>query len=237
MADIATLNEMETATIDRPSIPFILPTLRYGFAALEPAMSEITLRTHFGKHHAKYVEVTNRLLAEANKPFGDLESVIKYAYREGGGTLFNNAAQAWNHGFFWESMSAGDAVPSGAVADALALSPESVESCKARFIAAGISHFGSGWLWLVVDDGNVSVMTTHDAGSLAAMTKLTPLLVCDLWEHAYYLDYKQDRAAWLGQWWDHLANWAFANAQLGAALGRGNKWRYPVAGRDRTDLT
>jgi Fe-Mn family superoxide dismutase len=207
---------------------FALPHLGYDYGELEPVMSEATLRTHYGKHHAKYVENVNRLLDEQCKPIHFLEDVIRDAAHHDETGLFNNAAQAWNHGFFWESMAVHPTPIGGLLAGAVTSAFSNLDTMRSRFIAEGTGHFASGWVWLVAKGSTLSVISTHDAATALTGDGLTPLLVCDLWEHAYYLDYRQDRAAWLAAWWDQLANWSFAERQYGAALGRVESWRYPV---------
>lgn len=206
----------------------ILPDLPYRLGALEPVISAATLRTHHGKHHARYVEVTNALLGEARETATDLEEVIGEAGRRGATKLFNNAAQALNHGFYWTCMApAGSRTTSPG--HALPAAFGDIEALRATFLAEGAGHFGSGWVWLTSVDGKVGVVTTHDGNSAFRMHGHTPLLVCDVWEHAYYLDHKNDRAAYLAGWWDKLVDWAFVERQHAASVGRGGAWRYPTA--------
>jgi Fe-Mn family superoxide dismutase len=184
---------------------FILPELPYAYDALEPAMSAETLRLHHDKHHAKYVETTNSLVEGSSE---SLEDVVRRA----SGKLFNNAAQAWNHAFFWEAMSPTPGKPI----------PEVDADVRKRFIEEGVNHFASGWVWLAKGPDGLEVLSTHDGDNLLKRTELTPLLVCDLWEHAYYVDYRNDRKAFLEAWFDKLANWEFAARQLE------KPWRYPA---------
>jgi len=204
-----------------------LPPLPYAYDALEPTISETTLRTHHDKHHARYVEVANGLLAGSAAQAASLEEIVTKAWLRSDQKLFNNAAQAFNHGFYWACMSPRASAPSGDFARLL----ESTFSgeLRSRFIAEGLAHFGSGWVWLVSSLGVLSIVTTHDGDSVVRMPGATPLLVCDLWEHAYYLDHRNDRAAYLQGWWDRLADWSFAKNQQQAALGRSAPWRYPAA--------
>lgn len=210
------------------ALAFVLPPLPYGIEDLKPILSAETLRIHHGKHHARYVETLNRLLAEQNFSVNTLEEIIRIALGSGAQGLFNNAAQAWNHSFFWESMSPKASRPSGLLADAISSTFGSVEALGQRFIAEGTSHFGSGWVWLVARRNGLEVLSTHDAGVPNLEDGVMPLLACDVWEHAYYIDYRQDRAGWLAAWWDRLANWRFAERQYGAMLGHGEPWRYPA---------
>lgn len=216
---------------DTDTLQFELPPLPYGLGDLEPILSAETLEIHHGKHHARYVETLNRLLSEQNFSAHSFEEIIRIAHGSGALGLFNNAAQAWNHGFFWESMRAKTSQPGGLLADAIAAAFGNVEALGKRFIAEGTGHFGSGWVWLVAKRDKLEVVSTHDAGSPILEDGVTPLLACDVWEHAYYIDYRQDRANWLSGWWDTLANWHFAEQQYGAALGRGEPWRYPAPKR------
>lgn len=207
---------------------FKLPGLPYGYGALTPVISETTLRTHHGKHHARYVEVTNGLLAQASRALEPLEDVIVQASRDGSHKLFNNAAQAWNHGFFWECMRAGGAQPPFELMQTINQAFGGLPQLRDAFIAEGVGHFGSGWVWLTARDGELSVLSTHDAGVPITVPGVSPLLVCDLWEHAYYLDHKNDRAGYLGAWWDLLVNWNFVADQYDASEGRRQAWRYPA---------
>lgn len=207
---------------------FKLPPLPYAPSALAPTISETTMRTHHGKHHAKYVETTNALVAAANRRFDSLEAVVRHAAEAKDAKLFNNAGQAWNHAFFWCCMAPGANKPSGALLKAIEAGFGDLEKLKASFVREGAGHFGSGWVWLVADGAALSVITTHD-GDTALLRDATPLLVCDLWEHAYYLDHKNDRAGFLDGWWDRLVDWHFVSAQFDAARGRRERWSYADA--------
>jgi Fe-Mn family superoxide dismutase len=207
---------------------FILPDLPYASGALAPVISEATLLTHHGKHHARYVESTNALLANGDASPATLEDVVRRAAR-GDTSLFNNAAQAWNHAFFWRCMRPGGAPVPDALAAAVALAFGDQAGLRSEFLAKGAAHFGSGWLWLVARGAVLSVISTHDAGSPLVDPGLTPLLVCDLWEHAYYLDHRNDRTGFLIAWWDQLVDWSFVGAQLDAAIADEAGWRYPEA--------
>jgi len=207
---------------------FILPKLPYDYAALEPMMSADTLHTHHDKHHKTYVEKTNELAKKAGLDGRALEEVVRDAQRKGDAKLFHNAAQAWNHAFFWESMTPTPSSPAGALKAALTKSFGDLAAFEAAFITEGAEHFGSGWVWLAAGSDGVKVLSTHDADDILIRDGLFPLLVCDLWEHAYYLDYKNDRKAFLGRWLAGCANWAFAERQLDAATGDGLGFRYPA---------
>ena len=220
---------------------FILPKLPYAFSALEPAMSADTLHTHHDKHHRTYVEKTNELAAKAGLEGRALEDVVREAHRKGDGKLFHNAAQAWNHAFFWESMTPRAAAPTEALSAAIGRSFGGFDAFRDAFISEGVEHFGAGWVWLVTGSQGLKVISTHDADDTLIRDGLFPLLVCDVWEHAYYLDYKNDRKAFLQRWLGEVANWAFAERQLAAADGKGDGFRYPAgvasedAANDRTE--
>jgi len=203
-----------------------LPPLPYPYDALQPALSERTLETHHDKHQAHYVETTNALARKAGRPTNSLEDLIRDAASSENRELFNNAAQAWNHAFFWICMTPERGRPGPALSEAIAAQFGGEDSLRQRFIEEGGGHFGSGWVWLAAEGGRLKVFSTHDAGT-AALGEATPLLVCDLWEHAYYLDHRNDRAGFLALWWDRLANWDFADHQFAAHLGAGAPWAYP----------
>jgi Fe-Mn family superoxide dismutase len=211
-----------------------LPDLPYAHDALEPVISETTMRLHHGKHHAKYVQVANSLIAGDGHPSACLEELIRHAALAGDRKLFNNAAQAWNHAFFWRSMTPRRAAPKGPLAEAIARLFGVVEGLRKAFVDDGAAHFGSGWVWLAAEDGRLSVFSTHDADTVVTRD-LMPLLVCDLWEHAYYLDHRNDRAGYLEAWWDRLANWDFAEGQFAADRGQGVGWRHPLPGEGLRD--
>ena len=201
---------------------FPLPPLPYGYDSLAPTLGDTTLHIHHDKHHARYVTVLNEILAKSGEKPETLEAVILQASAAGDKKSFNNAGQAWNHGFFWESMTPAYEAPSGELLAAIETAFGDLETLKAKFVAEGVGHFGSGWVWLLAKDGVLSVASTHD-GITALETGATPLLVCDLWEHAYYLDYKNDREGFLKVWFDKLVNWPFVAKQLA-----GEAWAYPA---------
>jgi Fe-Mn family superoxide dismutase len=204
-----------------------LPPLPYAHNALEPVMSATTLRTHHGKHHAKYVETANSLAQAEGLAGQPLEEVIRRAAMAPDRRLFNNAAQAWNHAFFWNSMAPHPSAAGGALLAAIRHAFGDPDKLREAFVAEGAGHFASGWVWLVAQDGRLSVISTHDADTVVTRG-LTPLLVCDVWEHAYYLDHTNDRAGFLGVWWDRLANWDFAARQFSAERREGEAWTYPT---------
>lgn len=209
---------------------YSLPKLPYTEEALEPAMSRVTVATHYGKHHKKYVDNVNDALAKKPIPAETMEAIVHYAAANQERGLGNNAGQAWNHGFYWESMAdKPTGAPSGAFAEAVAASFGDLAKLREAFIAEGVAHFGSGWVWLLADrQGALKVASTHDGECAVTIPGVTPILVCDLWEHAYYLDFKNDRKGFLETWWDKLVNWRFAEAQFDAARAGEAGWRYPL---------
>jgi Fe-Mn family superoxide dismutase len=208
---------------------FPLPNLPYAYDALSPVMSERTLHFHHDKHHATYVKTLNEMLGKTRQSPASVEEVIASSAKSGEAKLFDNAAQAWNHAFFWVAMTPARQQPSGDLARAIDGAFGDLASLKKTFVTEGAGHFGSGWVWLTADrSGALNVISTHDADDTATHPELTPLLVCDLWEHAYYLDHQNDRKAFLEAWFDALPNWDFAASQLAASkLGR-SPWRYPA---------
>jgi Fe-Mn family superoxide dismutase len=187
---------------------FSLPELAYPMNALAPHLTAETLEYHYGKHHKTYVDNLNKLVAGKPEERTSLEAIIRSA--EIGSALFNNAAQAWNHAFYWNSMRpGGGGAPRGALLDAIKRDFGSVEKARAELAAAATGHFASGWAWLVARDGKVAVRTTHDA-DLPMRHAETALLTIDVWEHAYYIDFRNARAKYIEAFLGHLANWDFA---------------------------
>lgn len=208
---------------------FKLPPLPYPENALAPAISATTMATHYGKHHATYIKNLNAALAEKPDAPTRLEEVVRAAAKEKG-PLFNNAAQAWNHAFFWNALSPEAQQPGGDLKAAIDRDLKSYQGFHDEFVDAGLKQFGSGWAWLVSDTkGALSIRKTHDAETPITEAGITPLLVCDVWEHAYYLDYKNDRGAFLKAYVEKLANWRFAEAQYAAAKSGGKgAWVFPT---------
>jgi superoxide dismutase, Fe-Mn family len=208
---------------------FVLPDLPYPYDALEPVMSDKTLHFHHDKHHATYVKTVNELVNATVEASRSLEDIVRGAARSGNKKLFNNAAQAWNHGFFWVAMTPTAEPPPAELASAISAAFGDLKGLKQKFVEEGAAHFGSGWVWLAADRaGKLEVRSTHDADDTLTKENLTPLIVCDLWEHAYYLDHQNDRKGFLEAWFDALPNWTFAARQLAAAHGDGEPWRYPA---------
>jgi Fe-Mn family superoxide dismutase len=218
---------------------FELPDLPYDHAALEPVISRATMHLHHEKHHQTYFDTTNKLLAEAGRTPASLEEVVREAAGDAASKkLFNNAAQAWNHTFFWNAMAPKAGQPSGALSSAIARDFGGVAALKTRFVEEGATHFGSGWVWLAAEGETIKVISTHDGDDLLTHSGLIPLIVCDLWEHAYYLDHKNDRKAFLTAWFDSLPNWALADRQYAAARGEAEPWKHPApVARDQGTAT
>ncbi|MFM5929931.1 MAG: superoxide dismutase [Novosphingobium sp.] len=198
-----------------------LMPLPYEIDALEPAISAETLKVHHGKHHKAYVDKTNELVAGTELEGKPLEAIIDAARGENT-KLFNQAAQVWNHAFYWHSLAPKSAKPEGALADAITADFGSMEDLIEKLIEEGVAHFGSGWAWLVEKGGKLAIISTHDA-DLPTEKAGNPLLVLDVWEHAYYLDRKNDRKAYLTSA-SGAINWAFAAENL----ERGSRWTYPA---------
>ncbi len=187
-----------------------LPALPYAMDALAPHISKETLEYHYGKHHQAYVTNLNNLIKGTEFENASLEDIVK----KSSGGIFNNGAQVWNHTFYWNSMKPnGGGAPAGAVADKIKAKWGSFEQFKEAFSKAGATNFGSGWTWLVKKaDGSVDIVNTSNAGNpMTGGDK--PLLTCDVWEHAYYIDYRNARPKYLEAFWN-LVNWDFANQNL-----------------------
>lgn len=187
-----------------------LPDLPYAMDALKPHISPETLEFHYGKHHQAYVTNLNNLIPGTAHAEQSLEDIITSA--EGG--IFNNAAQIWNHTFYWNSLSPnGGGSPSGDIATAIDKSFGSFDSFKEQFTKAAATLFGSGWAWLVQKhDGSLAIIQTSNA-ECPLTDGVKPLLTCDVWEHAYYIDYRNARPKYIESWWN-LVNWDFANSNL-----------------------
>lgn len=191
---------------------FELPALPYEKNALEPHISAETLEYHYGKHHQTYVDKLNAAVEGTENAGKSLEDIIKSA--DGG--LFNNAAQVWNHTFYWNCMSPnGGGEPAGALADAINSKWGSFDKFKEAFTNSAIGNFASGWTWLVkTSDGGVDIVNTDDAETPVTHEGVTPLLTVDVWEHAYYIDYRNARPKYMEAFWA-LVNWDFAAKNFG----------------------
>jgi len=196
--------------------PFTLPPLPYDVSALEPYISSRTLTLHHEKHHGGNVQMLNKLVKDMPYASQDVESIIRASAGNPEQTgIFNNAAQMWSHDFFWHSMKPGGGdAPTGKLGESINSAFGSFASFKDQFIHTGISHFGSGWLWLVADDeGQFKVVSTPNA-HVPMLDSQTALLTTDLWEHSYYLDYQNRRQEYLTAFIDKLVNWDFAEENL-----------------------
>jgi Fe-Mn family superoxide dismutase len=195
---------------------FTLPALPYAQDALEPYLSARTMGFHYGKHHQAYVDNLNKLVAGTPWAAGpSLEKVVlESAVKADKAAVFNNAAQAWNHDFFWRSMKpGGGGRPVGRLMDLMGKSFGGFDEFKNAFVTAAVAQFGSGWVWLVQEGDVLKIVKTSNADTPIAHGQ-TVLLTCDVWEHAYYLDYQNRRKDFVEAFVDHLANWEFAASQL-----------------------
>ena len=197
--------------------PFTLPPLPYADTDLAPVISQNTLGFHYGKHHQGYVTKLNELVAGKDWAKKTLEECMKGTFGSENTGIYNNSAQVWNHTFYWNSMkkAGGGAPPSGKLADAIKAAFGDHEGFKTEFAKVATSQFGSGWAWLVNNGGKLSVVKTPNADNPLVLNLGTPLLVVDVWEHAYYLDYQNKRADYVAAFLDKLVNWDFAAKNLG----------------------
>lgn len=191
------------------------------YADLGDAVSAETLSFHHGKHHKTYIDKMNAAIEGTAHDSAALEAVVAAARGNDQG-LFNNAAQTWNHGFYWLSMTNDDTAPSADLAAKIDAAFGSMDDLKAQLKARGAGHFASGWVWLAEKDGTLSIEETHDGDTLAD-SSFNPLLVIDVWEHAYYIDHRNARPAYLDAVVEGKLNWAFADENL----ARGSAWVYP----------
>jgi Fe-Mn family superoxide dismutase len=197
-----------------------LPPLPYDYAALEPHVSRRTLEFHHDKHHRAYVDKVNALTAGTDLADKDLPAIIAAARDRGDQGLLNQAGQAWNHDFLWRSMSPnGGGAPTGRLAELLDRDLGGIEGFRKAFAKEGAGHFASGWAWLVLDGDKLAVTSLHDGDAPVGKAGITPLATCDLWEHAYYLDYQNRRPDFLAAFLEHLIDWEFAAANLAATSG------------------
>lgn len=197
---------------------FLLPDLPYDYCALEPYMSAPTLEFHHDKHHAGYVTNLNQLIEATELADRTLEQVIQTtSHNLAYSSVFNNAAQVWNHTFFWNCMKPnGGGIPTGFLGDSLDAAFGGFEQFKKKFTMAGVTQFGSGYAWLVLDKGQLKVVKTANAMN-PLVNQQVPILTCDVWEHAYCLDYQNRRPDFLQTFLDHLVNWDFVARQFGRA--------------------
>ncbi|GET39269.1 superoxide dismutase [Microseira wollei] len=197
---------------------FTLPDLPYAANALEPYMSANTFSFHHAKHHAAYVTNLNNLIKDTELADKSLEEIVTTSFGDPAKAgIFNNSAQVWNHTFFWNSMKpGGGGAPTGAIADKINADFGSYDKFKEAFKTAAATQFGSGWAWLVLENGTLKVTKTPNAENPVVHGQ-TPLLTLDVWEHAYYLDYQNRRPDFIATYLDNLVNWDFANQNMAAA--------------------
>jgi Fe-Mn family superoxide dismutase len=205
-------------------MPFTLPDLPFAKDALGPHMSAETLDYHHGKHHKAYVDKTNGMLAEKGLTDASLIEVIKAAKEKGDKGLFNNSAQIWNHSFFWQCLApAGSTRPSGRLRDLISESFGDEQAMLDKLATESVNHFASGWGWLVLNNGKLEVTSLHDADT-PAVHGLVPLLTIDVWEHAYYIDYRNERPKFVKSVLENIINWDFVAQNLdGKGLDRADQ--------------
>jgi Fe-Mn family superoxide dismutase len=205
-------------------VPFVLPDLPYAPDAFGSTISAETFEYHHGKHHKAYVDKTNELAAKAGLEGRKLSEVILAAKEQGNKALFNNAGQLWNHSFYWQSLSPAAQQPTGELAERIAADFGSTEALVAKLAEEGAGHFASGWAWLVLAGDKLQVTSLHDADTPVAHPDLTPLLTVDVWEHAYYIDYRNARPKYLEAVLNKALAWDFAAANLdGGGVSRADQ--------------
>lgn len=186
------------------------PALPYSIDALQPHVSQKTLEFHYGKHHKAYVDKLNAAIVDTVYAQQTLETIILDSHSAADAAVFNNAAQAWNHTFLWNSMAPnGGGEPSGALADAIDQRFGNLAAFRDAFKQSALGQFGSGWTWLVATPEGLDIINTGNAET-PVTSSAVPLLTLDVWEHAYYLDYQNKRDAYIDAFLDHLINWDFA---------------------------
>ena len=198
----------------KPTGPFQLPALPWDQAALEPVTSARTIGLHYGKHHKTYVDKLNELVAGTKYAELSLEQVVQQSANDAEAKkIFNNAAQHWNHSFFWNCLNPGGGAPQGDLAKRIDSDLGGMDAFRAQFEKAAVETFGSGWAWLALKDGKLQIISTSNAGT-PITTGATPLLTIDVWEHAYYVDYENRRPEFVKAVIAKLLNWDFAREQL-----------------------
>jgi Fe-Mn family superoxide dismutase len=210
------IDPSNSSDVLRAASSIVLPPLPYAENALEPVISAKTLSFHYGKHHKAYVDNLNKLIAGTDYSDLSLEEIIQGTVgRPERVAIFNNAAQTWNHTFYWKSLSPrGGGEPPVALKQSIEASFGSVDAFKKEFASAAVSQFGSGWAWLVLEGGKLKIVKTANADD-PLTTAMKPLLTIDVWEHAYYLDYQNRRADYVNVVLDKLINWEFALQNAG----------------------
>jgi Fe-Mn family superoxide dismutase len=207
-------------------MPFQLPDLPFAKDALQPHMSAETLDFHYGKHHRAYVNKTNTLLEGKPELAGaSLVQVVRDAQRGGDSGLFNNSAQLWNHSFFWQCLApARGQKPEGKLAHLIDDAFGNADAMLAKLKEEAVKHFASGWAWLVLDRGTLRVTSLHDADTPVAHEGMVPLFTLDVWEHAYYIDYRNERPKFADAVLSNIINWDFVGQNLdGSGLERANQ--------------
>ena len=194
-------------------MPFVLPPLPYARDALTPHVSAETFEFHHGKHHKAYVDKSNELVTSKGLGGASLVELIRNHKAPGDKPLFNQVAQVWNHSFFWQCLSPNKAAPTGKLAELIQRDFGSTEALLKKFSAEAVAHFASGWAWLLLDDGKLRVTSYHDADTPVAHG-VAPLFTLDVWEHAYYIDYRNARAKFIDAVLGNLVNWEFVAANL-----------------------
>ena len=199
--------------------PYALPKLPWDEAALDPVISARTISFHYGKHHKAYIDKTNELVAGTKMAGMPLDELVRAADREKNQKLFNNAAQAWNHTFFWSCLRPGGGKPAGEIASRIDSELGGYEKFAESFAKTAVETFGSGWAWLVDRGGRLEIISTSNAAT-PITTDATPLLTLDVWEHAYYLDYQNRRPDFAKAVIEKLLNWEFAAQNLASGPRR-----------------
>lgn len=194
---------------------FKLPELPYARDALAPHISAETLDFHHGKHHAAYVKKTNAMLAEKGGADRALTEIIRHARDEGDIKLFNNAAQIWNHSFFWQCLAPAEGQqPDGKLKQMIEAGFGDAETMLRKLEEEAVNHFSNGWAWLVLNRGQLEIATLHDADTPLVQDGMVPLFTLDVWEHAYYLDYRNERPKFVSAVLKNIVNWEFVAANL-----------------------
>jgi Fe-Mn family superoxide dismutase len=211
---------------------FTLPDLPFASDALAPHMSAETLDFHHGKHHKAYIDKTNALVAETDLADASLVEVIRAAREKGDKTLFNNAAQAWNHSFFWQCLAAPKGQkPMGRLAELIDEAFGNADALLGKLKEEAVAHFASGWAWLVLDNNKLKVTSLHDADTPVVYPDLKPLLTLDVWEHAYYIDYRNERPKFAESVLGNIIDWEFVARNLdGEGVSRADQQAMAMAG-------
>jgi Fe-Mn family superoxide dismutase len=213
-----------STNLDRISTMTVtLMPLPYAEDALAPSISADTLKVHHGAHHKTYVDKVNAAIAGTDLENKSIEDITRAAKEQGKKPLFNSAAQTWNHGFYWYSLSPKKTAPSAALASAIDSAFGSMDEMLAKLKSEAVDHFASGWAWLVADGGKLKITSTHDADT-ELLGGGNPLLTIDVWEHAYYIDVKNKRPDYVSAVLGNLINWDFASENF----ARGTPWVYPA---------